>query len=172
MEKNRPVGYADTDDGKRDQQTLMEEGSLHGALTIEGVKKLPPRAGRLYRGMRLTEAEFQDLFGNLPVPDETLRQLTSFATEEPEARKFADGEGNTANPLKIVSVMMYVDVHTGRDIGDLSVFGHKEKEWLLLPGATLVTDSVDVFNSIEESGDGNLGVPSATKWVRVVRHQK
>ena len=143
----------------------MEEGSLHGALTIEGVKKLPPRAGRLYRGMRLTEAEFQDLFfGNLPVPDETLRQLTSFATEEPEERgSLPMAKEIQQTPWKIVSVMMYVDVHTGRDIGDLSVFGHKEKEWLLLPGATLVTDSVDVFNSIEESGDGNLGVPSASQ---------
>jgi hypothetical protein len=172
LEKNQPDGFLETNKGKEDLRSLLAEGSLHGAVAIEAVKKLPPSKGTLYRGMRLTEAEFQEQYGNLPVPDETLRQLTSLATEEGAARRFADGEGNTTNPLKTVSVMMYVEVETGRDIGDLSVFGHDEKEWLLLPGVVLVTDRVDVADKIEDSIDGHPGVPHATKWVRIMRHQQ
>jgi hypothetical protein len=165
VKQNQPDGYLDTDEGQRAVRQISEEGSLHGAMTIEAVKKLPPKEGWLYRGMRLTEAEFQKQYPD-PVPDETLGQITSLATEEQAAQKFADGQGNAGNLAKNVSVMIYVHVETGRDIGDLSVFGRAEKEWLLLPGVVLVTDSV------EELRNGAPGNPPAKRWVKITKHQK
>jgi hypothetical protein len=170
--QNKPEGYVDTKKGQKKLRQLKEEGSLHGALGISAVKKLPPKAGLVYRGMRLTEAEFQQQFGNGLPPDETLLQLTSFATEEANSLRFANGEGNTSNPDKTVSVMMDVTVETGRDVGDLSVFGHDEKEWLLLPGAVLVTTEIKVAETLEDSVNGSVGNPPATKWVRITQNQK
>jgi hypothetical protein len=52
-----------------------------------------------------------------------------------------------------VSVVTEVRVKNGRDIGDLSVLGRAEKEWLLLPGAVLQTDSVEeIANGDSQSG--------------------
>ena len=164
-----PQEYFETDEGKLHLKRLFEEGSLHGALAISTVRKLPPVAGLCFRGTRLTEEMFAQTYGDanarkLP-PPQTVRRLTSVATEAEEARKFADGK-DCDNEKKTVCVFTYLTVKTGRDIGDLSILGRLEKEWLLLPGTVLVTDSV------EELPNGNFGAPKATKWVVVQAHEQ
>ena len=67
-----------------------------------------------------------------------------------------------------MSVMTEVEVTHGRDIGDLSIFGRAEKEWLLLPGAVLQTDSVDELDDDAWAG----GTPPATRWVLVRAHEE
>ena len=62
--------------------------------------------------------------------------------------------------------MTHVNVKSGRDIGDLSVHGRKEKEWLLLPGTVLEIESVDV-----KKEKGNTGNPAATKWVVITARE-
>jgi hypothetical protein len=133
------------------------------------VRKLPPAAGLCFRGTRLTEEMFAQTYGDanarkLP-PPQTVRRLTSVATDAGEARKFADGK-DCDDAKKTVCVFTYLTVKTGRDIGDLSILGRLEKEWLLLPGTVLVTDSV------EELPNGNFGAPKATKWVVVQAHEQ
>jgi hypothetical protein len=164
-----PHEYFETDEGKLHLKRLFEEGSLHGALAISAVRKLPPAAGLCFRGTRLTEEMFAKTYGDanarkLP-PPQTVRRLTSVATDAGEARKFADGK-DCDDAKKTVCVFTYLTVKTGRDIGDLSILGRLEKEWLLLPGTVLVTDSV------EELPNGNFGAPKATKWVVVQAHEQ
>ena len=52
------------------------------------------------------------------------------------------------------------------DIGDLSIFGRGEEEWLPLPGTVLVTDSVQLLQR------GKAGSPVATRWVLVKQHEE
>ena len=59
-----------------------------------------------------------------------------------------------------------VKVKNGRDIGDISVHGRKENEWLLLPGTVLEVESVDV-----KKEKGNTGNPAATKWVVITARE-
>jgi hypothetical protein len=162
-----PEDYLATEEGQNQLKLLFEEGSLHGAMAIAALQKLPHLEGLCYRGERMTEADFEEMYGdsdNSKLPAKTLLNLTSIATEQPSAQTFANGVDST--PIDAtVSVMTCVHVKTGRDIGDLSLHGRKEKEWLLLPGTVLQTDSV------EEFPDGTRGRPPATKWV-VVQSQE
>ena len=162
-----PEDYLATEEGKNQLKLLFEEGSLHGAMAIAALQKLPPLEGLCYRGERMTEADYEEMYGdseNSKLPAKTLLNLTSIATEQQSAQTFANGVDSTP-PDATVSVMTCVHVKTGRDIGDLSLHGRKEKEWLLLPGTVLQTDSV------EELPDGTRGRPPATKWV-VVQSQE
>ena len=143
---------------------LFEEGSLHGAMAIAALKKLPAREGLCYRGMRMTEKAFRERYEQPTIEPETLRQLTSIATTRAAAQAFADGQG-CRDLDKKVSVLTCVDVQTGRDIGDLSVHGRKEKEWLLLPGTVIQADSVEDFET------GTIGSPKANRWVVVQSHE-
>ena len=98
-------------------------------------------------------------------PPQTVRRLTSVATDAGEARTICQRK-RLRHAKKTVCVFTYLTVKTGRDIGDLSILGRLEKEWLLLPGTVLVTDSV------EELPNGNFGAPKATKWVVVQAHEQ
>ncbi len=167
--KVTPQEYFQTLEGKLHLKRLFEDGSLHGALAISTMRKLPPLAGACFRGTRLTEEMFaktyEDANAPKPPPAQTLRRLTSVATAEGPARLFANGQ-DCDSPEKTVCVFTYLTVKTGRDIGDLSILGRLEKEWLLLPGTVLVTDSVELLPN------GSLGAPPATKWVAVHQHEQ
>jgi hypothetical protein len=162
-----PEQYFETKDGRDHLKRLFEEGSLHGAVAIAALRKLPPMAGTCYRGERMTEAAFAEMYGdarNRKLPKKARPNLTSVATERQAAQKFANGTEETPRDAT-VSVVTEVTVKLARDIGDLSIFGRREKEWLLLPGTTLDTDSV------EELPKGAYGNPTATRWVLVKAHE-
>src|SRR5262249_362300 len=92
---------------------LFAEGSLHGAMAVGALKKLPAKEGLCYRGMRMTQDAFRQRYEQPTIEPETLRQLTSVATERAAAQKFADGEG-CRDPNKTVSVLTCIHVQTGR----------------------------------------------------------
>jgi hypothetical protein len=167
--KVTPQEYFETLEGKLHLKRLFEDGSLHGALAISAMRKLPPLAGTCFRGTRLTEEMFARTYGDAiapkPPPAQTVRRLTSVATQEGPARLFANGQ-DCDSEKKTVSVFTYLTLKTGRDIGDLSILGRLENEWLLLPGTVLVTDSVELLPN------GNSGAPPATKWVVVHQHEQ
>jgi hypothetical protein len=168
-----PEEYFDTKAGQHQLKRLFEEGSLHGALAIAALRKLPPEAGTCFRGERMTEAEFAAMYGdeqNRKLPTKTRDNLTSIATERQAAQKFADGSEETRRDAT-VSVMTEVTVTHARDIGDLSIFGRKEKEWLLLPGTTLKTAKVFETDKAERCPGATYGNPRATKWVLVEAHE-
>ena len=163
----KPPAYFATDDGKKALKRLFEEGSLHGALAISALQKMPAEEGICYRGSRMTVKDFRKRYGtpfDRKLPRYPLNNLTSLTTDISTAETFADGKG-CRNPDAVVSILTKVEVKTGRDIGDLSVFGRKEFEWLLLPGTELQTDSVT------ESDHGDPGSPKARKWVFIEAHE-
>jgi hypothetical protein len=171
--RTAPEEYFDTKEGQQQLKRLFEEGSLHGALAIAALRKLPPMAGTCFRGERMTEAEFVAMYGdnrNRKLPTKTRDNLTSIATERQAAQKFANGSEETRRDAT-VSVMTLVTVTHARDIGDLSIFGRTEKEWLLLPGTSLKTDTVFETDKIEEFPNATYGNPRATRWVLVEAHE-
>ena len=52
-----PKSYLDTEKGQSHLKQLLEEGSLHGAMAVAALKKLPAMDGLCYRGMRMTEED-------------------------------------------------------------------------------------------------------------------
>jgi hypothetical protein len=155
--------YLRTQKGQDHLKQLFEEGALHGAMAVAALKKLPAREGLCYRGMRMTPAAFRQKYGQQTIEPETLRQVTSVATTKEAAEAFANGTG-CQDPEKTVSVLTCVNVLTGRDIGDISVHGRKENEWLLLPGTVLEVDKVEERKGVE-------GDPPADTWVLVTAHE-
>ena len=146
---------------------LFEEGSLHGALAIKALHKLPPQEGTCYRGARLTEKEFVGKYGvdGQERPTEKLESLTSVSTVEAVAEGFAKSHKRSD---KTVAVYTEVKVKTARDIGDLSLKGRDlrgegEGEWVLFPGTLLRTVDVTVIRD----PDPPPGNPPATKLVFV-----
>jgi hypothetical protein len=120
------------------------EGTRHGKHAVEGLKKLPPWKGETYRGMGLTEAEFQDQF----VANKVWKaaSFTSTSTRKDVSTGFAKNEGTGGK----VAILLTFHVTNGRDIKDLSIYSG-EGEILLLPGATARVERVVT----ERASDGS-----------------
>jgi hypothetical protein len=164
--------YWNSEAGQSHLKQLFEEGSLHGALAVKALYKLPPAEGTCYRGARLTEKEFVEKYGvdGEKRPVEKLESLTSVSTVEAVAEGFAQSHKRGD---KTVAVYTEVKVKTARDIGDLSLkgrdalHGEGEGEWLLFPGTFLRTTDVTVIRN----PDPPPGDPPATKLVFVQAEQ-
>ena len=138
-------------------------------MAIAALRKLPAMAGTCYRGERMTEVDFAEMYGdaqNRKLPTKARPNLTSVATERSAAQRFANGTDETPRDAT-VSVMTEVTVKSGRDIGDLSIHGRREKEWLLLPGTVLATDSVQEIpiRDIRESERNQVGAHQSHRSV-------
>jgi hypothetical protein len=164
-------GYWASKEGQSHLKQLFQEGSLHGALAIKALQKLPPQEGTCYRGARITEKEFVDKYGvdGQERPTEKLESLTSVSTVEAVAEGFAKSHKRSD---KTVAVYTEVKVKTARDIGDLSLkgrdlHGEGEGEWVLFPGTFLRTVDVTVIRN----PDPPPGNPPATKLVFVKAEQ-
>lgn len=160
-------GYWASKEGESHLKQLFQEGSLHGALAIKALHKLPPQEGTCYRGARITEKEFVEKYGvdGQERPTEKLESLTSVSTVEAVAEGFAKSHKRSD---KTVAVYTEVKVKTARDIGDLSlkgrdIRGEGEGEWVLFPGTILRTVDVTVIRD----PDPPPGNPPATKVVFV-----
>jgi hypothetical protein len=114
--------YWASEDGQSHLKQLFEEGSLHGALAIKALHKLPPQEGTCYRGARLTEEEFVEKYGDdgQERPTEKLESLTSVSTVEAVAEGLAKSHKRRD---KTVAVYTELKAKTARDIGDLSLKG-------------------------------------------------
>lgn len=135
--------YLASPEGQKHVKELFQEGSLHGAMALSALRKLPRMQGTCYRGSRLTEADYQSQYVT-PAPDWPAKRLTnlySVATEESPAIGFATKVSRRR--ATTVSIITELAVEDGRDVGDLSLVGRLEKEWLLLPGARLQIASVE-----------------------------
>jgi hypothetical protein len=155
--------YLASPEGRKHLKQLFEEGSLHGAMAVAALKKLPSMQGTCYRGERMTEKAFRDKYGdaqNWKKPTTSRPNFTSLSRVRAEAQRFADGKDCKGDD-KTVSVFIEAEIKTGRDVRDLSVLGKAEEEWLLLPGTKLETISV------EQRPSGTPGDPIATRWVFV-----
>jgi hypothetical protein len=163
--------YLSSAEGQKELKQLFEEGSLHGSMIVAALKKLPPQQGTCYRGERLTPAAFQEKYGdptNRRLPQTTLLNLTSISREHRVAQGFADGK-DCVDPNKTISVLHAVKVKAGRDVAELSLLAG-ENELILLPGAKLVTDTVEELQLPTDKD--KLGKPPATKMVLVTAHEE
>jgi hypothetical protein len=147
-------------------KNLKEEGSLHAAMAISGLKKLPPMKGLCYRGARMNEKQLGAEYTKGKVIKRAT--LTSVATQKHSAAVFADAGGETKpQPDQTIRVMVEIQVTDGREAAALSIYGRGENEWLLLPGSSIKVDDI-----IDEPS-GPLGAePKATRWVTVKAHQE
>lgn len=123
-----------------DTETMIGEGATHAGVAMQGLLKLPPKKGKVYRGARMSDKEFQKAYGGKTV---TYKAFSSSSTEEGAARNYATGAG-TVIPTKdqTISVFAVFDCIDARDVKPFSETG-SEKEWLLLPGATFVVTKVE-----------------------------
>jgi ADP-ribosyltransferase exoenzyme len=160
--KQLEKALAEYEAGKK--TSLMEEGALHAGMVMEAFKKLPKKAGTLYRGARMNMQRFDAEYSvGKQIPVEA---FMSQSVSQDVARGFADGGGNVKlADDATVSVFVEVDVHDARDISEMSIYGATEAEWLLPPGGKLVVDT------IAEDSVKNAGHPAATAWKKVRMRQ-
>jgi hypothetical protein len=146
-----------TPEGKK---ALMQEGSLHAGVAMQGLSKMDPFVGDCYRGATYTEADFQEKIGVGKTV--TFNSLTSSS----KAMRVGLGWASKTTPVKNIAVFSIFSSTGGRDISQLSMY-KKEEEVLILPGSSFVAVSVT------EVVDGLTGYPeviekmkesSAKKW--------
>ena len=126
---------------KADHGTLVEEGSLHAGVAMQGLAKMPPKQGTVYRGERMSPADFSRMFESATT---TVHSFRSLSTSRALAEGFslAGVAGNPLRPDQTFSVMSFYEVHDARDIKPVSANSH-EDEWVVLPGSVFdvtVTD--------------------------------
>lgn len=149
-------------------KTVREEGSLHAAMSIKGLKKLPAVTKDTYRGTRISDAKFASDFSVGKVF--TFNALGSSSWDQSIAINFSHGLSgdNKPTPDQNVAVLTVISNSGGRDISDLSMVPD-EKEVLILPGSAFVTKSIeqvdgnalykDQITRLTSSGD-----PVPTRW--------
>jgi hypothetical protein len=131
---------AKDDWGQLDDNTIKQEGSLHAAVAMQGLLKLPRYEGWTYRGARFTRQEFESK-GYAPGKPIAFGALTSSAKEEDAALTFLYGLTTYLDPAKNVAVLYTFTDSDGRDISDI-VLAREEAEVLQMPGTLFEVTSV------------------------------
>jgi len=144
-----------------DPVKLMQEGKRHAGVMMEGLNKLPPRNGTVYRGERMTVDEFAKVW-----KDRKTISYSSFASSSTRP-EIAEGiaAGNFAREGQTVSVLSRFAVKDARDLAPLSRVTD-ESEWLILPGTTFTIDK------IAPAKTRPAGKPQATEWWEITLTQK
>jgi hypothetical protein len=133
--------------GEDQREGLVEEGTLHTGVAMQGLAKLPKMHGKVYRGARLTPEDFAREYAVGKTV--TFPSLTSASTELDVAEGFARGEKTDD---KTVHYVVTLNATNARDIRLLALL-ENEKEWVLLPGATFVVKTVKKVD--KELADGH-----------------
>lgn len=154
-------------------KTVREEGSLHAAMAIKGLRKLPAVTKDTYRGTRISGAKFQADFSVGKVF--TFAALGSSSWDRNVAVDFSHGLSGDSKPGpdQNVAVLTVITNSGGRDVSELSMVP-EEKEVLILPGSSFVTTSVEEVDGrtlyrdqIARLTSGGLPVPNRWYVVRM-----
>lgn len=155
-------------------QDAREEGSLHSAMAIQGLEKIKPYEGPVYRGERHSEAVFKLLFRKGEVVPRN--SLTSTTKKLSVAENFAHGVSaeDLIDASKNVAVIITITNTKGgsRDISKLTAY-ESEGEVVVLPGRKFVTKSiVEVKGSkyadkVKMATDRKPPQPAPAKWYEV-----
>jgi hypothetical protein len=166
MDVNKPTGMSD-EDWKKKKKELYEEGALHAGVMMEGLKKMKAQGKMIYRGFRISPADFASKFavGKALDPTETFQ---STSTDEVVAYGFSAGNKKTAAD-QTTAVVLQAQLFDGRDIEKLSVY-KSEKEILTLPGTVYEVISISDMPSGKRQSDPEA--PQATAWKIVNATQK
>ena len=141
---------------KIDVDALHAEGATHAGVLMQAMDKMERKRGRVYRGARLSPAEFATIYGAKTEITYNSFVSTAINTSTPEA--YARGEGALRPRAdQTVSISCILEVDDARDVQALSET-RQEEEWMLLPGATF-----DITR-IEDKATGHAGTPPATAW--------
>lgn len=126
--------------GRVDNQTLRDEGGIHGAVALDGLKKMQPYKGTVYRGARFTPEEFGHHF-KVGEPF-NYGTLTSSSKDQSRALDFAFSMKSAPDEKQTVGILTEIEDSGGRDISEISMF-MEEAEVLILPDTTLVVVSIE-----------------------------
>lgn len=145
---------------------IQQEGSLHTAIGVQGLLRLPVWKGVAYRGQTLQFKQFHDLFvkdgegfrGRNPTF--TWNTITSISKNDKAARDFV-GAGKAG----IAAILWTMDVTNGRDIEGISV-NRAEEEVAILPGAQFAIASIEVVQTAYTDPSPN---GMKTPWMLYVR---
>ncbi len=152
---------------KLGDRAFSQEGSLHTAIAMQGLAKMPAWTKPAYRGERCTPSQFTEKYS---VGKEfAYNSFASSAQEDGVALNFAHGLADSPpSKDKSVAVLTVLEETGGRDISSISMV-QREKEVLLLPGSKFIVKKV-------EEVDGNTAyakyvaraqkakVPIPDKW--------
>ncbi len=109
------------------------EGLQHGNVAMAAMRKLPPFVGEVYRGMRMPKKRFDEQFPEGATPD--FKYLMSASTKRSVAEKFAQPKPGDKGDAGSVSVLLFMNSKTGRDVSPLSLV-KEEGEVLFMPPTT------------------------------------
>jgi len=126
----------------RGNRTIMEEGSLHTAMALQGLKKMDPYKGETFRGARFTPEQFKDRF---QIGKKTnFTTLTSSSFDKDVGLDFVFGTGSGTKPRKeqTVAVLSVFTDTGGVDISKIAMV-KGESEVLILPGSWFAVMSVE-----------------------------
>jgi hypothetical protein len=159
---------------KVQDKSVFEEGSLHAAMAMQGLAKLPRYTGEAYRGARLTPKQFTDKFsvGNKVY----FPTLTSSSFSQDVAGNFMFGLDSGTPPAKdqtVASLAIYTDA--GADISRIALLEH-EKEVLIRAGSLFQVTSVEKVDAnvefaakYEDAASRNKPLPEECYIVRLSR---
>jgi hypothetical protein len=148
------------------REDLVEEGTLHAGVAMQGLAKMPAKQGTVFRGERMSPAFFAKMFESGPTT--TVHSFRSLSTRRSLAEGFSlNGVvGNPVRPDQTLSVMSVYEVHDARDIKPLSLHD-KEDEWMVLPGSTF-----DVTITDEAVPPTTSAVPIEARKVVYLKQRK
>ncbi len=143
-------------DAAIDPKQMRAEGVTHAGVMMQGLAKMEPKKGTVYRGARMAPAEFDNTYGKQS--HITYSSFVSSAVKSLPTEAYARGAGAVPPRAdQTVSVKCIFEVDDARDLRALSEVA-SEEEWLLLPGATFA------ITKIEDETNGLPGRPAATAW--------
>jgi hypothetical protein len=143
----------------------MQEGREHAQMLTKAAEKMPVWRGVTYRGARYNPNEVANTFGvGKPIP---FGAFASSSKDRHVAEKFATGKGGDSAPAadRTASVVFVLTLGNGRDLEKLSAAAIREREVLILPGASFT------ISSLTELDTGDDGTPPATNWYVVSANQ-
>ena len=115
------------------KKTVVEEGTLHTGVALQGLLKLPVHTGRTYRGERRMDPDLYKV-GQVIAP----LSLVSTSKALDRAEYFASWDSPAKYPVRFI--FEYKD-HGGRDIEVMST-NPQEHEVIVLPGTRFVVESI------------------------------
>jgi hypothetical protein len=148
---------------KGTKKELSEEGSLHSAMMMSAMAKLPVWKGTGYRGERLTAAKFAEQYvesGDTVTAREATQTKAAFwsvSTDRSVAEDFAK-EG--VRDDQTISVLYFINVTNARNLQGFSTSDDEAE--VLCPAGSKVT-----VTRIEKQKKGTIGRPNATAWYHV-----
>jgi hypothetical protein len=129
-QQSSPITRVDNDTAYQGvKDSIAQQGLTHAKFAKRGLKKLPDWQGQLFRGESMDEARFR-VFKKLQTSGKsyTLSHFWSMSKDRRISEKYVKGT---------VPVLFVADVHSGKDVEDISLH-EDEREVILLPGSQFI----------------------------------